>query len=385
MRIECDIFFNISGIHLPGIKIFLIAQSIYTMKNYLHLICLILGIMMVSPTAQCQEASTLNPTIENAPDGPVCVWTEITLNTQEYDTYQWHHHPVGGYPIPIHGATERELTLSIDADSNYYIFVVVTLDGEEATSPYVHIDTHVFHFDIYITGYGFYESSIGILACADTDYQITLRMIYQQNFKDPKWYLDGQLIPDATGYALSVTKTGFYTGSAVSTVCPHIQYWSPGGFGIVIHKPETPTISQEGDSLLATWNVGQWYFEEDAIPGATHWILIPEADGYYTFEYTEFGCLARSEPFLFSNTTGIENGSLPYEVSLYPVPAENLINIRSEHHFISFEIFDAFGRLVKSGDMNGMALDIGSLAAGYYQIALHSPEGVVVKKFIKAK
>jgi hypothetical protein len=358
------------------------------MKNFLQLICLIfstLGIILVSPTAQCQVARTLNPTIENAPEGPVCSWSEVTMHTQEYDTYQWYRHQVGDYPVPIHGATARELTLSIDLNANFYVFVVVSLDGEEATTPYVHIDTHVFHFDIYISGYGFSGTPIGILACEGSDYDITLRIIHQQNFQDPKWFKDGQLIEDATGFALPVTKTGFYTGAATSSVCPHIQYWSGGGFGIVIHKPETPTISQEGDSLMATWNVGQWYIEEDAIPGATHWILVPEVDGYYTFEYREYGCLARSEPFFFSSSTGIADNQLPYEVSLYPVPATDFIQIRSEHHFESYLIFDAYGKTVKTGNMGSLGVDISDLAAGFYQIALRSPKGVVVKKFIKAK
>lgn len=384
MRIECYVFCHFSQIHLQGIKIYLFPQHIKTMKNYLHLICLIILTLGILPTSQCQETSTLNPTIENAPEGPVCNWSEVTMHTQEYDTYQWYTHQVGGSPTPIDGATEREITLTINGDG-FFVFVVVTSDGEEATSDYVQIDLHVFHFDIYISGYGFQETPIGIIACENTDYDIVLRIPSIQLFKNPKWYRNGQLIEDATGYSISVNQTGYYTGSATSTVCPHIEYSSPGGFGLIIHKPETPTITQEGDSLMASWNVGQWYFEEEIIPEATHWILVPEAEGYYSFEYQEYGCYASSDPFYFSNTTGINDELLSQKVSLYPVPAQNVLNITSEHYFVSYEIYDAFGKTVKSGQINGMGIDISNLAGGFYHISLHSPEGKVVKKFIKAK
>jgi hypothetical protein len=358
------------------------------MKNSLQLICLtlvILGFTMAAPQASGQEIRSLSPTIENAPEDPLCPWTEFTLTTQEYDTYQWYRHTVGSYPVPIHGATEREVTLTLEPGDHFYMYVVVTLDGEEATSPYVHIDQYIFPFDIFISGHGFHGSPIGILACDGTDYQITLRILDLQNYHNPKWYKDGQLLTEATGYALDVKKSGYYTGSATSTLCPNVEAHSPGGFGIVIHKPQQPTITQEGDSLLASWNMGQWFFEEDTIPGATHWVLVPEMDGYYSFAYHEYGCPAKSEPYYFSTSTSIVDGQLPYEVSLYPVPAGNLINIRSEHQFGAFEIFDSFGRVVKRGDINGMGIDISELAAGFYHIALRSSEGTVVKKFIKAK
>ena len=72
---------------------------------------------------------------------------------------------------------------------------------------------------------------------------------------------------------------------------------------------------------------------------------------------------------------------------LYPNPASEFVELEYFYNSYSrFEIYDALGHLVKSGDLTEtrkQLLDISSLRKGLYFIRITGGSDSVVKKFVK--
>ncbi len=353
------------------------------MKKHLLILIFIFGLLYQHASAS-EQKNNLNPTIENAPETPVCPNAEITLTTQEYDSYQWYKRTHYSTSQPVSGATSREFTMVSDPEHVYYVRVKVTLDGQEAMSSEVLIDQYWFRPKIGGFGENIDQDIWGNIHVCEGNFELTLFSVDSVHFNNHQWYRSGNPIDGALMTTFKVNDSGYYYFTVSPPQCPDMTVYSFGGFDVSVHNPAPPIITQEGDSLLANWNVGQWFLEEEPIPGATHWIYIPQADGYYSFEYVRNGCPARSEPYHYSTETNI-NEPLLQNVNIYPVPAFNLLNVNAGVEISSFEIFDAFGRKVMYGHMQNMSIDISIIAGGFYYIHLHSPEGSAVKKFIKAK
>ncbi|MFW5707881.1 MAG: T9SS type A sorting domain-containing protein [Bacteroidota bacterium] len=358
------------------------------MKTFLPspLVVFIVLLTTISFTTYSQEGAknTLNPTIENAPPTPLCPNEEITLSTQEYDTYQWYRRYHSGTSQPIPGATGREFAVQLANQEFYYVSVRVTLNGQEASSPEVLLDQYVFSMKLSAQGENIWQDMWGGLHMCEGNYQLTLNIKDSHNFYNYQWYCSGEALVDATSDVLEVTKSGYYTATANHPFCPDLLVYSDDAFDISIHNPEPPVVTQQGDSLLANWNIGQWYYEEEPLPGATHWVLIPENEGYYAFEYERDGCPARSEPIMFSTTSIADDLNMQSEVKIYPVPASDQLNIKTPGHFSSYQIIDKNGKIVKADQLQSNAIKIGELENGIYYIRLSGNTTTTTKSFIKA-
>ena len=74
-----------------------------------------------------------------------------------------------------------------------------------------------------------------------------------------------------------------------------------------------------------------------------------------------------------------------YNIDVYPNPASNVINVRSEFTIDNLGIFDLMGRTVKQQISNKkeFSLDVSDLSKGIYLVKLTSGEKEAVTKFIK--
>ena len=74
-----------------------------------------------------------------------------------------------------------------------------------------------------------------------------------------------------------------------------------------------------------------------------------------------------------------------YNIDVYPNPASNVINVRSEFTIDNLSVFDLMGRTVKQQISNNkeFSLDVSDLAKGIYLVKLTSGEKEAVTKFIK--
>lgn len=391
MRIACDCFTKGPKVHLHYSFFYkplkFLTKTIATMKKQLLTVWILLSTFSLQSFALqlSNEKDQLNPTIENAPSKPLCPHDTVVLSTQEYDSYQWYSRTHWGTKQPISGANQQELTYYQEPDSFHYLSVKVTHNGQEAFSPEVLIDLYLFRPQLYATGENVNEDMFGnIHACKD-NFRLTLFFGDSLGFSEYQWIRSGEPIEGANDGYYEVEVPGFYEILATPNQCPNLTVYSDNAFNVSIYDPTPPVITQEGDSLLANWNIGQWFYEEEVIPGATHWVLIPEKEGYYTFEYIRNGCPAMSKPYLFSFPTNIDNDLLKiHEIILSPIPARDRMEVRSDLEIEYFEIYDIFGRKVKSKPLNTNSIDVTGLSNGNYYIYLHTTLGGVVKKFIKS-
>lgn len=73
------------------------------------------------------------------------------------------------------------------------------------------------------------------------------------------------------------------------------------------------------------------------------------------------------------------------EFSIYPNPAQNQLTLQTNTtEQVSVELIDLQGRVVKRDDVwSKKSMDVSTLSNGVYQVKFTSPQGVVVKRFLK--
>jgi hypothetical protein len=350
------------------------------MKKLIPLFLIITAFLTSSATGiEKPNSIKLMPTIENAPTGAFCPNAVVTLSTQEYDSYQWYIRTANSTSQPIEGANAREVTITVS--TLYYVKVEVTLDGESAFSTEVTLDMFFFIPPVYGMGENVWQdTNTGVVYGCYGNFKLDLFGADSIYYFDYQWYRNNQLLQGQTANTLKILESGDYYYKASPYQCPDALGYS-NVFKVRIIKNDPPTVTQSGDSLLASWNIGQWYYENVKIPGATSWILLPQQEGNYAFEYKRSGCAVRSDNFLYTHATTVPilHASA---VNIYPQPAVNVLNFETDITVQEYEIFNSFGRLVDAGKLNSNQIDISSLPSGIYILQLN---GSLIKKFVVTK
>ncbi|TZF92328.1 T9SS type A sorting domain-containing protein [Chryseobacterium panacisoli] len=70
-------------------------------------------------------------------------------------------------------------------------------------------------------------------------------------------------------------------------------------------------------------------------------------------------------------------------ISVYPNPAKDVLNIRSEQEIIKAEIYDATGRIIRSTNVTENSISVSELSKGNYILKAFTKDKVLVQKFIK--
>ena len=75
---------------------------------------------------------------------------------------------------------------------------------------------------------------------------------------------------------------------------------------------------------------------------------------------------------------------LDESVKLSPIPADEVLNIKSDYNILSIEVFDAMNRFIERKELNSktLQLNISKYQAGTYFIRIKTDKGLVKKKFI---
>ena len=88
----------------------------------------------------------------------------------------------------------------------------------------------------------------------------------------------------------------------------------------------------------------------------------------------------------FTILTGINN-TVDNDILIYPVPASTVLNIKNIINVSSVEIRDITGKvIIKLDNLNQreIKIPVGNLARGMYFLKLTTPEGKIIKRFIKS-
>lgn len=149
-----------------------------------------------------------------------------------------------------------------------------------------------------------------------------------------------------------------------------------------------------------TGNVVEFIFENIQLPfdNATN-------DGYISFKIKTKSNLALGDSFsnlakiyfdynhpIITNTytTTVQNvlgiseiSNDKIELSIYPNPVKDVLNIQSKNQIVKAEIYDVNGRILVSTSLKGNFINVSELSKGNYIIKLFSKDKTTVHKFIK--
>lgn len=157
--------------------------------------------------------------------------------------------------------------------------------------------------------------------------------------------------------------------SFIDTVTVYFQPSPP-----VVNAPEGLSACEGGDLLLLVSSYGagnQWWYEGEAVQGATEFIYEPQASGYYHVEVTTVdGCSAISDSIL---------------ITYHPIPAEPLVTPLTDLSGCTGADSVYLNSSYSSGNQqwrrNGFALSgaggasYAAVQSGFYQVQYTSPEG----------
>lgn len=151
-------------------------------------------------------------------------------------------------------------------------------------------------------------------------------------------------------------------------------------------------IVSKGDTLIAEQaDSYQWFFNGQAIAGATSQTFIAKISGTYTVEIKKFGVTVTSPPFKHI-ITGIEDELLQRAISLVPNPTQSSCVLQLSNDYfgeVKISISNLLGQIVfqtvtNKNDVNlSQTIDLQSFANGVYLVQLQTSKGKVVKKLVK--
>jgi len=150
--------------------------------------------------------------------------------------------------------------------------------------------------------------------------------------------------------------------------------------------PLTPTITQEGDSLVSSPAASyQWFFNSILIPGATDRHYKPLQNGYYQVQTGDSsGCLsALSEPFYFE-TTGLVNEITGKTLRVFPNPTSGIVYLETDD--VSFEhsemtLINSYGVIVFQSELTAV-IDLSSCQTGIYSLMIKTGGGDMITRKI---
>ena len=163
-----------------------------------------------------------------------------------------------------------------------------------------------------------------------------------------------------------------------------------GAFTAVPDSVPTPTITQSGDSLVATPAFGgdiEWFLDGSAIPGASGESISISANGNYSVSYTNStGCTgtATSSTFLVT-TLGLAHTADISGVLLMPNPTEGLLRVSGLSDNSIIRIIDTTGRTLLTHRSSGavLVLDVSTLPCGPYLVRIESADATNTFRVVK--
>lgn len=89
---------------------------------------------------------------------------------------------------------------------------------------------------------------------------------------------------------------------------------------------------------------------------------------------------------LVDDYTGFETTESKSAISIYPVPVNELLQVKAEHPISSAHIYNIAGQLLLSRSFNSeseVKIDVSGLIPGSYIVRIHTSNGVEALRFVK--
>ena len=154
-------------------------------------------------------------------------------------------------------------------------------------------------------------------------------------------------------------------------------------FNVIEKSGLPPTASERG------WKDVVLVLPEDSVKFITRFTdfaddMVPYMYHCHLLHHEDDGMMG-SFLVLDTTATGIEEINEENNFSVFPNPANDMVNIVSlDNRVFSFEIFNAFGKMVYSGgESSNFQFETTSLSRGIYFIKMNSDKNIFTTKFIK--
>jgi hypothetical protein len=167
---------------------------------------------------------------------------------------------------------------------------------------------------------------------------------------------------------------------------------------ITVHPtPETPSISQSGNTLISSSPTGnQWYDSNGLIPGATNQNYVPTStDDYYVMVTSSFGCESEASELYYFIYTGVIELETGQQVNVYPNPFTQRFNVDyslTSPSAVTFTIYNMQGQVMtvvnndelKSTGNHRIIFDANKFNSGLYYIQIETSEYSIVKQILRS-
>ncbi len=153
---------------------------------------------------------------------------------------------------------------------------------------------------------------------------------------------------------------------------------------VVNPAPVTPTISANGDTLMANPSSGfnyQWYMNGSIISGEINPTYIASITADYSVVITDGnGCTSTSSDFNYVNTTGIDGSEAYGFINVYPNPNDGVFNVvvSNEHAaYYHLRVYNSIGQLVvqkndiATSEIDAYEVDLSTFAVGTYTLVIY--------------
>jgi len=207
-----------------------------------------------------------------------------------------------------------------------------------------------------------------------------------------QWYRDTLAMPGSISSHVFVHENGNYFVQLMNDVgCQVSSQILPVVF---MNLPPMPTFWQSGNTLqtMMTGYSLQWFYDGNPIPGETSQTLQITQAGFYKLEAkNDFECASYSNDY-YAQYTNIEDISLVGEFTVFPNPADDILNVRIENMEVddfTIQIFDMSGRVLMTEYVNfaignmSFSLNIQALSQGIYFVEVTSMNGSARQRFVK--
>ncbi len=219
-----------------------------------------------------------------------------------------------------------------------------------------------------------------------------LSLIYSDT--DFKWFKDGVELtetndtiyvstPGVYRAAVAIATTGQYMWSREIVVDP---YTVPN---VNISQATNDTELCAGESIVLNGANGgslQWYMNGSPIPGETGNTYTATAPGAYNQMKTNMSGCSDSSAVSYIITGCLDINELNNDVTLYPVPTDNYLNVDATSTIRSVFVTELTGRrVIAINNVNGNNVIVNTtpLSKGTYIVEVHTEAGVIQKTILK--
>lgn len=156
----------------------------------------------------------------------------------------------------------------------------------------------------------------------------------------------------------------------------------------VLAAPAQPTISQSGNTLSVTLQVGEtaeWFLNGSSVGNGAS-ITITQNGQYTVVVSNENGCEAENTGNFEMDTASLEEVELADQLNVYPNPTNGELNItyNGQSATLNLSVIDAVGRLVITeqdlGNAQNTQINLSTYETGVYTLVFRTETGMITKK-----